>query len=115
MRRAAELVLILFAVLGLVAAGAAEARMLPGVAMAVSQAGDCPHAAADPGAGQGGAVHKAGKTLAVTLCCFGMGSSILADAAESRPLRLAATRLRPASVTVPQTGSIAPEPPPPRA
>ncbi|HWJ74052.1 MAG TPA: hypothetical protein VNX29_12870 [Kaistia sp.] len=112
MRRAIGIALILLALAGMLLASIAEAGMLPGAAM-TEMAADCPHHQAAPVAD-----HPAvgsGKALPFMLCCFGTGSGVLAEAAESQPLRLAAIWLRPASDIAPHAGIPSPEPPPPRA
>ncbi|SHF68030.1 hypothetical protein SAMN02745157_2731 [Kaistia soli DSM 19436] len=113
MRRAIGIALVLLALAGMLLASIAEAGMLPGAAMTEMAATDCPHHQAEPVVDH--STVSGGKALAFMLCCFGVGSGVLAEATESRPVRLAALWLRPASDIVPHAGIPSPEPPPPRA
>ncbi|MBZ9937137.1 hypothetical protein LB518_12600 [Mesorhizobium sp. BR1-1-16] len=113
MRRAIGIALVLLALAGMLLASIAEAGMLPGAAMTEMAAADCPHHQAAPVADHSSV--GSGKALAFMLCCFGIGSGVLAEATESQPLRLAMIWLRPASDIAPHAGIPSPEPPPPRA
>ncbi len=122
MRRAIGIALVLLALAGMLLASIAEAGMLPGGAMtgkpgsgralAMMPDGDCPHHLAGSTKPVGPA---AGKALAFMPCCFGIGGAAMTVAAADLPVPRLDGWLRPASDTLPVSGSRSPEPPPPRA